>query len=629
MGSRRKRTRLSHQTAPVVRSSSRWSWWYLLPVCLLAIAVYQGWQHLNNIPVAKTDTGQLPASMGKSWKELDDPARDGWDTEVVSSQVDKVLTQLSIVLTSGKPIEAVQLEGLIAPAFSCVSLLPSQRKTCFKDDTFHIERTSAEALVDSPGTHYGAKGFTQALQHLASLVAGAREVHAKIKLFRIIPGVADRFTTVQYVALSAHLESGMVEQNATWEMVWFQPKQEDAPRILGIQVTNFELVHTQKTVKDGLFTDNTLSVAGKTPQFREQFHRGMNHWYEISQDRRYYYLMSMPGLAVGDVNGDGLEDLYVGQDEGLPNRLYLQQHDGTAIEVAELWGVNWLHRTRGVLFVDLDHDGKQDLVVATVGHLLVCQNTGSKFEIRNIIPTDDDNTSLSAVDYNNDGKLDLYVCAYHKKGIFGKRPELLGGGPNLLDANRGGRNRLFRNDMTPGQWTFTDVTKDVGLEYNRYGFSASWEDFDGDGWVDVYLANDFGWSQLFKNNGGKFTEISAQAGTVDKGFSMSASWADYDQDGLMDVYVGNMFSGAGGRITYQNKYLKDKPELRSLTQRLTRGNTLFKNMGNGKFTDVSEQANVTMGRWSWGSLFVDINSDGLEDMVVANGYITTEDTGDL
>jgi hypothetical protein len=632
MGAKRRQARLqpsTHKQAIQPKPGlPRWLW--LIPVVLvLGVVGYLAWSQLTQSVAAKADTGQLPASMGPSWKELDDPAKDGWDTEVVSSKADKVLQQLYKMLTSGKAIVASELEALVSPTIMCVQLLPTQRKTSFQDAIIQVERSSATALTDAPSSHHGVSGFAEALQQLASLVQGASDIHAKFKLFRITPTGEDTFRTVQFVALSGHLESGMVEQNATWEMNWIHPKKDEAPRIQEIKVTDFELVRTQKPVKEGLFADNTLSVLGKTPLFREQFHRGMNHWFEMSQDRRYYYLMSMPGLAVGDVNGDGLEDLYVSQDEGLPNRLYLQQADGSALEVAEAWGVNWLHRSRGVLLVDLDHDGKQDLVVAMTGHVIVCQNLGNKFEVRTMVPTDDDNTSLSAVDYNNDGKLDLYVCAYQKKGIFGKRPELLGGGPNLVDANRGGSNRLLRNDMSSGKWAFTDVTKEAGLEYSRYGFSACWEDYDGDGWIDVYVANDFGWSQLFKNTGGKFTEVSGPAGTVDKGFSMSASWADYDQDGLMDVYVGNMFSGAGGRITFQTKYLRDKPELRSLTQRMTRGNTLFKNAGKGKFTDVTEQANVTMGRWAWSSPFIDINSDGLEDIVVTNGYITTEDTGDL
>ena len=89
-----------------------------------------------------------------------------------------------------------------------------------------------------------------------------------------------------------------------------------------------------------------------------------------------------------------------------------------------------------------------------------------------------------------------------------------------------------------------------------------------------------------------------------------------------------MFSGAGNRITFQDKFLKDKEDRKHKYQRFARGNTLLRNVG-GKFTDVTDEAGVAMGRWAWSSNFVDLNNDGLEDVMVANGYMTTEDSGDL
>ena len=105
------------------------------------------------------------------------------------------------------------------------------------------------------------------------------------------------------------------------------------------------------------------------------------------------------------------------------------------------------------------------------------------------------------------------------------------------------------------------------------------------------------------------------------------SWSDYNNDGLMDVYVGNMFSSAGGRISYQRQFHPHgSSDVLGSYQRHARGNTLFENLGDGAFADVSETAGVTMGRWAWGSLFVDLNNDSLEDLYVANGYITGYDS---
>jgi hypothetical protein len=114
------------------------------------------------------------------------------------------------------------------------------------------------------------------------------------------------------------------------------------------------------------------------------------------------------------------------------------------------------------------------------------------------------------------------------------------------------------------------------------------------------------------------------------GAGMSVSWGDYDHDGLMDIYVANMFSSAGNRIASQGQFKQgETAESRAGFLRHARGNSLFKNRGDGTFEDVSEAAGVTLGRWAWGSLFVDLNNDSWDDLYVANGFFTTPDTGDL
>ena len=111
---------------------------------------------------------------------------------------------------------------------------------------------------------------------------------------------------------------------------------------------------------------------------------------------------------------------------------------------------------------------------------------------------------------------------------------------------------------------------------------------------------------------------------------MSVTWGDYNRDGRVDLYVSNMYSAAGNRIAFQQAFKQgDSVQTRAQFQRFARGNTLFENAGDGTFRDVSKRAAVTMGRWAWGSLFVDINNDGWEDLLVANGMITHEDTVDL
>ncbi len=198
------------------------------------------------------------------------------------------------------------------------------------------------------------------------------------------------------------------------------------------------------------------------------------------------------------------------------------------------------------------------------------------------------------------------------------------------DANNGPANYLFAN---LGDWEFRDVTADVGLDVNNHRFSwaAAWEDYDRDGDPDLYVANDYGRNNLYRNDSGHFVDVAAEAGVEDVSSGMSVSWGDYNRDGRVDLYVGNMFSSAGNRVTYQQGFQTGADEAtRNMFRRLARGNTLFEQSEDGTFRDVSLAAGVTLGRWAWGSLFTDINNDGWEDLVVANGMITsTEDSGDL
>jgi hypothetical protein len=167
-------------------------------------------------------------------------------------------------------------------------------------------------------------------------------------------------------------------------------------------------------------------------------------------------------------------------------------------------------------------------------------------------------------------------------------------------------------------------------EATRRSFAASWEDYDQDGDPDLYVANDYGRNNLFRNDGGRFTDVAAAAGVEDQSFGMSVTWGDFNRDGWMDMYVGNMFSAAGNRIVFQEQFRPDEDStVRGKFQYLARGNSLFQNLGDGRFQDVSQISATMIGYWSWGSTFVDLNNDGWEDVLVANGYLTRENPHDL
>ena len=288
------------------------------------------------------------------------------------------------------------------------------------------------------------------------------------------------------------------------------------------------------------------------------------------------------------------------------------------------------------LLIDLDNDGDKDLVVSQDFKILFMENIDGKghFELTFGSSTLAQSFSLSAADFDLDGFLDVYICGYNPS-FSASRAGALAEPVPFHDANNGGNNMLWRNQ---GDWTFEDVAKDVGLDENntRFSFAASWEDYDQDGDLDLYVANDFGRNCLYQNQGSsegklpQFKNIAPLLDIEDSSAGMSVSWGDYNRDGWMDLYVSNMFSSAGNRITYQSKFKGNADgNTRSTFQRMARGNTLFASDGKGGFTDLSVASGTTMARWAWGSTFADLNNDGWLDILAANGFITAEDSGDL
>ena len=536
----------------------------------------------------------LPAlQVGFAFHTLDDPVQDGWHTEAFHLAANAQLKQLTKILTQPGQLNTAHLKDLVREDFECHSLLPKELRPVFRDAAIEVARG------ENPGQgsrkpYRGVEGMMEALQALLAPYEKASDIHAQFKVVRVEMG--ERFvSTRQYFSLSGHTKGGSLEQNALWTIRWVQPSEGGAPRITAIEVQNYE----QATVRSGrqtLFADCTEAVLGKNACFRSQLMRGVNHWMPRIQE---LLGLEVPGhqggVAIGDVNGDGLEDIYLCQTGGIPNRLFLQNQDGTARDVSKASDVDFLDLTRSALLIDIDNDGDQNLVLAPKSRLLFLANDGlGHFAIRtDLLVPGSMVTSLAAADYDHDGDLDLYVCAYSgtAEGV-----NALGTPVPYHDANNGGANMLLRNQ---GNWQFADVTDQAGLDHNntRWSFAAAWEDFDGDGDQDLYVANDFGRNNLYRNDEGHFLDVAAQAGVEDIAAGMGVSWGDYDGDGWMDLYVSNMFSAAGNRMTYQRQFQEGSPgETRAQFQRHARGNSLFQNTGKGTFRDVSEEAGVTMGR---------------------------------
>ena len=556
-----------------------------------------------------------------------DPAQAGWESEAFAENVNSQLKRIGEMVLHPAELDESRAERIASQRFSCGPLRPHETQRTFEDSTLRVESgiiDVAAVRTQPAGTHRGTAGLVEALRSLGEPFRGADDLRFKFKLFQIEPG-DDSVLTRQYFTLSGQAPDGTIEQNATWLIRWVTEDDREGPRIDWMGVEQYEQAMAT-TGGAPWFADCTQSVLGGNESYRRQLRYGVNHWVERIESANDFHFFEHTGLTVGDANGDGLEDVYVCQQGGLPNRLYLQQPDGTAQDASAESGVDLLDLSYSALLVDLDNDGHQDLVVSTPSYLLMFEGDGQGRFTPRTHTTPGRGFSISAADYDLDGDLDIYATVY-----YASREETISfpiPAP-YHDAKNGGRNFFIRNE---GNWEFSNATVSSGLDVNntRFSFSAAWEDYDNDGDVDLYVANDFGPNNLFRNDGGKFIDVAGRAGAEDGAFGMSVSWSDYNHDGWMDIYVANMFSAAGNRVTYQRNF---KPQAtaaaRSRLQHTARGNTLFENAGDGTFHDVSVEAGVTMGRWGWASLFADLNNDSWDDLVLANGYITGSQPGDL
>jgi enediyne biosynthesis protein E4 len=352
----------------------------------------------------------------------------------------------------------------------------------------------------------------------------------------------------------------------------------------------------------------------------------------------YEYLYNGGGVAVGDLNQDGLDDIYFSANVG-QNQLYLNEGHLKFKDVTQASGATgrpgpW---KTGVVLVDINGDGKLDIYLCHSGALMpekrkneLFVNQGNNAEgipqFKEMageygIASESTTTSAAFFDYDLDGDLDLFLLNHNTKSIQNQDPSLT---KSLLNEKHEAGSQLFENQ----NGKFVEVTEKAGISSSSlsYGLGMSVSDINGDGWPDIYIGNDYTMPDYLYINqkNGKFKDqIQSMLDHVSH-FSMGNDIADINNDGLLDILTLDMLP----EDNLRQKLLLSPDNFEMFQLNLDRGfyyqymrNMLHINAGNGTFQEVGQLAGISNTDWSWSALFSDFDLDGWKDLYITNGYL--------
>lgn len=521
-----------------------------------------------------------------------DPAKDIYPSEATAAQINRILLTWREALMSSRTNWEV-IGNSLASDFSGSSLKPAKETVRRNDVAFKI----LDLAFDSAS----ALGKADFLAGLSARFSNVQFLWAEFKLTTVDSGASGLATTVRYDLVDTGEGYHRRQRVGSMKLAWQRGQNNEW------QVTEWRLAsETCSQSHAPIFEEITEEALGANDSFRRQLSHGVDYWRTILDGASGIDIYGNFGVAAGDIDGDGWDDLYICQPAGLPNRLYRNRGDGTFEDVTERAGVGVIDSSPSALFADIDNDGRQDLIVVRGNGPLLFLNQGDgTFRLKEDAfkfaqAAQGTFTGAALADYDRDGWLDIYFCLYS----YYQGPDRYRYPLPYYSAENGPPNFLFHNNH---DGTFIDVTRATGLHHNnnRFSFACGWCDYDGDGWPDLFVTNDGAYNFLFHNlHNGTFEEIGLPSGTASGADgqvygNMAADFGDFDRDGKLDLFV--------------TRYGRQPA-------------SLFWNQGHDEFVDLAYKTGLaakTFWPVKWGTGFGDFDNDGWPDIFIASGNFSS------
>jgi len=536
-----------------------------------------------------------------------------------------ILTTLTVIGHALRTSDAAAIEKTYAANFHGSALGITNLKPGEVTDGVHRFSFVAGSSADRAAALAEWKNYIASFESIEE---------AGLHIYRIIPVQAgeDLAASVRFEVIGKPRGSALAGIDRAYFRMGFTRNGE------ALQIVTASLMEGDRTIGERPLFTNVASNAGV--DFVNRYYPAF-----VNTPQKFGMIRYGPaGITTVDVDNDGFYDLFI--PDGVESKLFRNLGDGRFEDITAKVGLSGLDGVSVGVFADYDNDGRKDLFVSRTykPNQLFHQNADGTFtDVTKKAGIGEDccTTVASWADYDNDGKLDLYVGRY-----LDPRTDI----PTTFYARNGLPNQLYRNN---GDGTFTNVTAKSHTDEPGLCLGSVFGDYNDDGYPDLYVVNDFGRKTLYRNNrDGSFTDVTVESGTLAYGAGMNASMADYDNDGKLDIYCTNIrsdeawYAEAPTVMRYmadswrQGVWKTDMPlywqifrqsgmNFVGVFQQMASGNTLLRNRGDGMFEDTTEHAHAAPPGWFWGASFADFDNDGWQDIYAADGWVYNDKDSEI